>query len=73
MPIQFLPGVLQTVAAWSPLRGIVATPLGVYLGQYEGWALAGMLALQAGWLAVLWLIADHAWVRAFRAVEIQGG
>jgi ABC-type uncharacterized transport system permease subunit len=55
------------------LRGIVATPLGIYLGQYEGWALAGMLALQAGWLAVMWLTADRAWVRAFRAAEIQGG
>ncbi len=73
VPIQFLPGLLQPIAAWSPLRGIVATPLGIYLGQYEGRALAGMLALQAGWLAALWLIADRAWVRAFRAVEIQGG
>jgi ABC-2 type transport system permease protein len=73
VPIQFLPGVLQPIAAWSPLRGIVATPLGIYLGQYEGWALAGMLALQAGWVVVLWLIADRAWIRAFRAAEIQGG
>lgn len=73
VPIQFLPGALQVVAAWSPLRGIVATPLGIYLGQYDGWTLAGVLALQAGWLVALWLIADRAWVRAFRAVEIQGG
>jgi len=73
VPIQFLPGILQDVAAWSPLRGIVATPVGIYLGQYAGWAMLGMLALQSGWLAVLWLVADRAWVRAFRAVEIQGG
>ena len=73
VPIEFLPGVVRVVAEWSPLRGIAATPLGIYLGQYEGRALAGMLALQAGWLAALWLIADRAWVRAFRAVEIQGG
>jgi ABC-2 type transport system permease protein len=73
VPIQFLPGAVRVVAGWSPLRGVAATPLGIYLGQYEGWTLAGMLVLQVGWLAALWLLADRAWVRAFRAVEIQGG
>jgi hypothetical protein len=31
------------------------------------------VALQVAWLAVLWWVTDKAWVRAFRAVEIQGG
>lgn len=73
VPIELMPGWLQPVAEWSPLRGIVATPVGVYLGRYPGWELVLMLALQAGWLALLWLAADRAWPRAFRAVETQGG
>lgn len=73
VPIQFLPGWLQPLAEWSPLRGIVATPVGMYLGQYEGRALLATLALQVGWLVALWVAADRAWPRAFRAVEIQGG
>lgn len=73
IPIELMPGWLQPVAEWSPLRGIVATPVGIYLGQFSGWELGGVLALQAGWLVVLWVAADRAWPRAFRAVEIQGG
>ncbi len=73
VPIALLPDWLQVVANALPMRGIVATPVGIYLGQYTGWTLAGMLALQIGWLVVLWLAADRAWPRAFRAVEIQGG
>ncbi|MDP9364584.1 MAG: ABC-2 family transporter protein [Chloroflexota bacterium] len=73
VPIQFLPGWLQSAAEWSPLRGIVATPVGIYLGQYEGRTLLAALALQAAWLVALWAAADRAWPRAFRAVEAQGG
>ncbi|MBA2276716.1 MAG: ABC-2 family transporter protein [Chloroflexia bacterium] len=73
VPIELLPGWLRPVAEWSPLRGIVATPVGVYLGQDTGWDLTLMLGLQASWLVLLWTAADRAWPRAFRAVEIQGG
>jgi len=73
IPIQFLPGWLATVAAWLPLRGIVSTPVGVYLGQQEGMRLWLVLGLQLAWVVALWCFADWAWKRAFRAVEIQGG
>jgi ABC-2 type transport system permease protein len=56
-----------------PLRGIVATPLAIYLGKATGLEMLGLLGLQIAWLVVLWLVADRTWRRAFRAVEIQGG
>lgn len=73
VPVQLLPDWLRPVAEWSPLRGIVATPVGIYLGQYDGSRLVGVLALQFIWLAVLWVAADRLWPRAFRAVRVQGG
>jgi ABC-2 type transport system permease protein len=73
VPLALLPGWIRVVAEVLPLRGIVATPVSIYLGTVSGWELAGLLALQAGWLAALWWVTDRAWVRAFRAVEIQGG
>lgn len=73
IPIQFLPGWLATIAEWSPLRGIVSTPVSIYLGQYEGSRLAWLFGIQAIWVVILWLFAEWAWPRAFRAVEIQGG
>ena len=73
VPIAMLPGWLRPVAEFLPLRGIVSTPLQIYLGKATSWDLAGLLALQIGWLAVLWVFSDWAWRKAFDAVEIQGG
>lgn len=73
VPIALMPVWLQLVTNVLPLRGIVATPLAVYLGKVTGWQMVGLLGIQIGWLIVLWLIADRAWRHAFRSVEIQGG
>jgi ABC-2 type transport system permease protein len=73
VPLALLPGWIRVVAEVLPLRGIVATPVSIYLGTADGWSLAGLMALQVCWLAALWWVTDKAWLRAFRAVEIQGG
>lgn len=73
IPIQLLPGWLATVAEWSPLRGIISTPLGIYLGQYSGGHLLWLITVQIIWLLLLWGFAEWAWPKAFRAVEVQGG
>src|SRR5665811_511136 len=71
--ISVLPGWLRVITEILPLRGIVATPVSIYLGGTSGLAMLGFLGLQVGWLALLWWFTDKAWIRAFRAVEIQGG
>lgn len=73
IPIAMMPGWLRLVAEVLPLRGIVSTPLQIYLGKATGGDLVWLLALQIGWLAVLWVFSDWAWRKAFNAVEIQGG
>lgn len=73
VPLALLPPWLRVIAEVLPLRGIVATPVSLYLGTAEGTAVPGLLALQIGWLALLWWVTDKAWLRAFRAVESQGG
>lgn len=73
VPIALMPVWLQLVSNVLPLRGIVATPLAIYLGKATGWQMVGLLGIQIGWLIVLWLVADRAWRHAFRSVEIQGG
>lgn len=73
VPLALLPGWIRFVAEILPLRGIVATPVSIYLGNSTGMAMLGLLTLQVAWLAVLWWVTDKAWIRAFRAVEIQGG
>lgn len=73
VPLALMPGWLQVIAEVLPLRGIVSTPLQLYLGKSSGWDAVGLLGLQVLWLAVLWVVSNLAWRRAFRVVEIQGG
>ncbi|HWV23422.1 MAG TPA: ABC-2 family transporter protein [Thermomicrobiales bacterium] len=73
VPIEMMPGWLRILAEVLPMRGIVSTPLRLYLGKAEGWEIAWLLGLQFFWLAVLWIVANKAWRKAFNAVEIQGG
>lgn len=73
VPVALLPGWLRLAAEILPMRGIVSTPLMLYLGKADGWQILQLLALQIGWLVVLWLAANWAWRRAFRALETQGG
>lgn len=73
IPLAMMPGWLQTIANFAPMRGIVSTPLMIYLGKAEGTDALRLLALAAGWLIVLWFFANWAWKAAFNRVEIQGG
>lgn len=73
IPLAMMPGWLHTVADVSPMRGIISTPLMIYLGKAEGPEAWKLLALSGAWLVVLWLFANWAWKAAFNRVEIQGG
>ena len=73
IPITLMPDWLRIIAESSPMRGIVSTPLMIYLGKATGSDAAGLLLLQVSWVIGLWFFANWAWQRAFNAVEIQGG
>lgn len=73
IPLAMLPGWLQVIANVAPMRGIVNTPLMIYLGKAEGTEALLLLALSAVWLIVLWFFGNWAWKTAFNHVEIQGG
>jgi ABC-2 type transport system permease protein len=73
VPIALMPTWLRVTAEILPMRGIVSTPLTLYLGKADGPEAAFLIALQVFWLAVMWWFANWAWRKAFNAVEIQGG
>ena len=73
VPIDLLPNWIRIAAEILPMRGIVFTPVTLWLGKAEGWEIAQLLGLQIVWLVALWVFANWAWRAAFNAVEIQGG
>lgn len=73
IPLAMMPAWLQAIANFAPMRGIVSTPLMIYLGKAEGVEALKLLGLSVGWLIALWFFANWAWKAAFNRVEIQGG
>jgi ABC-2 type transport system permease protein len=73
IPLEFFPGWLRTLAAVLPFQAIVNTPLLIYLGQIQGWGIAGALGLQLLWIAALFALGTWMWTPCLKALEIQGG
>lgn len=73
IPLAMMPSWLRFIADIAPMRGIVSTPLMIYLGKAEGWDALVLLALSGMWTVLLWFFANWAWQAAFNRVEIQGG
>jgi ABC-2 type transport system permease protein len=73
IPLQLLPGWLQTAALAAPFQGIVYTPVMLYMGALEGATRWWALGLQIFWVIALWGLARLMWMPALRALDLQGG
>ncbi len=70
MPIDFYPGWLQQVIDVLPFRGIIQTPVDVWLGNGDA---AVLVLAQIGWLIVGVAFARWLFGQAVRKVVVQGG
>jgi viologen exporter family transport system permease protein len=73
VPIWFFPDWAIALLAWSPFAAATSTPVSVYIGRIPADSIAGALALQVAWLAVLVGLAGLLWHRARDRVIVQGG
>lgn len=73
VPLWFMPDWLRAVAEALPFQAMTYTPVSVYLGRLTGPDLARALAVQALWLAGVYLLGRLVWRRALHKVVIQGG
>jgi ABC-2 type transport system permease protein len=73
IPLSFLPGGLQAVAAALPFRAIVSVPALIFIEQMAPAQILASFALEAAWVVGLWYLARLIWHFAMRKVTIQGG
>jgi ABC-2 type transport system permease protein len=73
VPLQFLPGGLDRVAAALPFQGMAATPALLFTGLLSGREAWTALALQAAWTVALWWGARGLWRAASRQLTVHGG
>jgi ABC-2 type transport system permease protein len=73
IPLNLLPDWLQAIAAILPFRSMAYTPLAIYVGEIEGYAIWMNILNQFAWGIGLVLLTRLIWLKARRRIEIQGG
>jgi ABC-2 type transport system permease protein len=73
VPLAFFPGWLEHMAYLLPFQSIIHTPASLALGSLTGVDAFGMVALQLGWAALLWMAGKLLWKKAVRQITIHGG
>ncbi|TCO51325.1 ABC-2 type transport system permease protein [Kribbella antiqua] len=73
IPLWFMPGWLQPIISWLPFQAQIYAPLSIWFGTRHGVDLLGTLALQLGWVLVLFVLLQLVWRRAVHKVVVFGG
>ncbi|GIE89975.1 ABC transporter permease [Actinoplanes regularis] len=73
IPLAYLPGWLATVAQWSPFAGLTSTPALIFLGRVDVRHGLTLVAVQLGWVLLLWFGARLMWRAGLRRLTVNGG
>jgi len=72
-PLDMLPPWLSGVVKWAPFTYELYFPVQIFMERVKGAALAEGLAIQAGWVVVMWLAAVTLWRRGVKKYQAVGG
>lgn len=72
-PIDIMPPWIQEILRWLPFPYELFFPVQIFLERVQGVALWSGLAIQAGWVAVLFAAAQAVWRRGIRHYQAVGG
>lgn len=72
-PLDMLPSWLSGFVKWGPFAYELYFPVQIFMERIRGDALLTGLAIQAGWVAIMWLSAVALWRRGIRRYQAVGG
>ncbi|WP_405670488.1 ABC transporter permease [Streptomyces sp. NBC_01530] len=72
-PLWFFPDWFRTMSIFLPFQATLGVPLSLYVGRIQLADATAQLAIQAGWVLLLFLLTRFVWRRAARRVISQGG
>lgn len=73
IPLSFFPGAIQQVFEFLPFSSMVYTPVMIYLGKYQGIELLLVLAKQALWVVILYVLGSLIWKQVVKRLVVLGG
>ncbi len=73
VPIPFYPDILRGPVKLLPFRGIIDTPMRIYIGHLTGGEMMLSLLHQAVWICLLVVVGRWLLSRGFKRLVVQGG
>lgn len=73
VPLWFFPESVQAVSRFLPFQYTYQTPLGIYIGAIDMKEALLAMAVQLGWIAILFVLMAAFWKQTKRKTLIQGG
>jgi len=74
LPLQFFPEAIQKVLLWLPFQAIYYTPLMMVTKPNQDWGVfLSMLAVQAGWMIVTFILTRLFYNQAIKVLRVSGG
>jgi ABC-2 type transport system permease protein len=71
-PLDMLPAWLAAAIRWTPFPYELYFPVQIFMGRVSGAALWQGLAIQAGWVIIMYLLAITLWRRGLRKYQAVG-
>ena len=72
-PLDIMPGWLQGFVRWSPFTYELFFPVQIFMERVRGAELWRGLAIQTGWVVVMWSVATWMWRRGVDRYQAVGG
>jgi ABC-2 type transport system permease protein len=73
MPLSLFPLWMQNVFSFLPFQAVFYLPLSIYMGTLSGGAALAAIAVQLGWIGLLFVVTHFAWKATMKHVVVQGG
>ena len=73
VPIAFFPECLKMLSMVLPFQAVAYIPLNLYLGKSTGNDALISIAVQIGWVVVLYSLGRFFWTHAAEKLTLQGG
>lgn len=73
IPLAFFPAIMQKIFDFLPFSSMIYTPVMIYLGKYEGMMLMIVLARQAFWVVLLYILGSLLWRYITNRLVVLGG
>lgn len=73
IPLSFFPYSVQRIFDFLPFSSMIYTPVMIYLGKYEPSEICHVMAKQALWVVLLYLLGGLIWKRVTKRLVVLGG